>query len=157
MKFFCILLAALCATTSFGQTIKTLGFNTTNGQVVANTGTNVLTFTNDVRFADGEFTIKHPAGELQYGGVTFFEPETKTWFSAFSFGDTTNAATTRTNLGLPLVALTNTSNVTMMRALAGSTNTNEPYNGIIQYADGPDGDTYEMTVSNGIILKIEMQ
>jgi hypothetical protein len=63
----------------------------------------------------------------------------------------------RTNISLGLPALTNTSNVTAMRALAGSTNTNEPYSGIIQYADGPDGDIYEMTVSNGIILKIEMQ
>ena len=31
---------------SLGQTIKSLGYNTTNGQVVANTGTNPLTFTN---------------------------------------------------------------------------------------------------------------
>jgi hypothetical protein len=38
-------LALFCAT-GYGQTIKSLGFNTTNGEVVANTGTNVLTFTN---------------------------------------------------------------------------------------------------------------
>ena len=87
------------ALTNSNAATSLLGY-TTNGQVVANTGTNVLTFTNDVRLADGDFTIKHPTGELQYGGVTFFEPETKTWLSAFSFDNTTNAAITRTNLGL---------------------------------------------------------
>jgi hypothetical protein len=161
MKFFCILLVALCSATSFGQTIKTLGFNTTNGQVVANTGTNALTFTNAGVAFGGEITISGstisgPVNSLSFEDGAF----TGTIYmdgGSILFSGATNAATTRTNLGLGLPALTNTSNVTMMRALAGSTNTNEPYNGIIQYADGPDGDTYEMTVSNGIILKIEMQ
>jgi hypothetical protein len=49
MKFFCILLATLCSATGFGQTIKTLGFNTTNGEVIYS-GTNTLTFTNAVKF-----------------------------------------------------------------------------------------------------------
>jgi hypothetical protein len=43
-------LATLCAT-AYGQTIKSLGFNTTNGEVVY-TGTNVLTFTNAPAFTD---------------------------------------------------------------------------------------------------------
>jgi hypothetical protein len=43
-------LAILCATAS-AQTIKALGYDTASGEVVANTGTNVLTFTNEVGFA----------------------------------------------------------------------------------------------------------
>jgi hypothetical protein len=71
-----------------------------------------------------------------------------------AWNNTTNAAATRTNLGLPLPALTNTSNVTMMRALAGSTNTNMPPSGtfVIDPAN-----TYEMVVSNGIILDFYVQ
>jgi len=269
---FTLLLAALCAATSYAQTIKTLGFNTTNGHLVAATnvvwtnafnfstntvaaqvrtnlglGLPALTNTNAANFrtaielgatnsptfsqlnisnsstniftsvgnlfapsntTEGNITflrigigeeenkaaqIGYRAGGTNFGRDGFLQldlfgadnlfqlthddqtpelwtgtPPTK----IITFGATitttrpigfegtnaaSNAATTRTNLGLGLPALTNTSNVTMMRALAGSTNTNEPHNGIIQYADGPDGDTYEMTVSNGIILKIEMQ
>jgi hypothetical protein len=45
--FFAILLAALLAATSYGQTIKSLGYNTTNGQIVAATNvvwTNAFSF-----------------------------------------------------------------------------------------------------------------
>jgi hypothetical protein len=42
-------LAILSATAS-AQTIKALGYDTASGEVVANTGTNVLTFTNEVGF-----------------------------------------------------------------------------------------------------------
>jgi hypothetical protein len=51
MKFLTTLfaLAILCATAS-AQTIKALGYDTASGEVVANTGTNVLTFTNEVGF-----------------------------------------------------------------------------------------------------------
>ena len=41
-----LLFATLCAATGYGQTLKSLMYNSTNGQVVANTGTNGLTFTN---------------------------------------------------------------------------------------------------------------
>jgi hypothetical protein len=70
-----------------------------------------------------------------------------------SFANTTNAAITRTNVGLPLAALTNTSNVTMMRALAGSTNTNQPYSGAVELSDGIV--SWLLTFSNGILLKID--
>jgi hypothetical protein len=66
----------------------------------------------------------------------------------------TNAATTRTNLDLGLPALTNTSNVTAMRALAGSTNTNAPFSGGFQFQDPETSYVYVVTVSNGIILFI---
>jgi hypothetical protein len=42
-------LAILSATVS-AQTVKALGYDTASGEVVANTGTNVLTFTNEVGF-----------------------------------------------------------------------------------------------------------
>ncbi len=71
-----------------------------------------------------------------------------------SFANTTNAATTRTNLGLGLPALTNASNVTTMRALAGSTNTNEPFSGQFEFKNATD-DVYTATVSNGIILSVQ--
>jgi hypothetical protein len=43
-----LLLAALCTANSYGQTIKTLGYNTTNGKVVA--ATNVV-WTNSFKFS----------------------------------------------------------------------------------------------------------
>jgi hypothetical protein len=273
---FTLLVATLCATTSFGQTIKTLGFNTTNGQVVANTGTNVLTFTNDfvkintisayvgdlgvtadnVLFdATIEFTgtnvnqhIANTRANLgfstnlntfwtatnfsnarsavglgwsaltntnaanfrtaialgQTDSVTFssatisnsltvattlgsslfinntnisikYGPEGSGFLRLFNGGETislgadgktelsgplafdqtADAAITRTNLGLPLPALTNTSNVTTMRALSGSTNTNHPYSGVLTVLDvGAFDDTVAVTISNGIIISI---
>ena len=67
--------------------------------------------------------------------------------NAVSFGQ---PAVARTNLGLGLPALTNTSNVTTMRALAGSTNTNEPYSGTVALTN-----TNVLTFSNGVLLKIQ--
>lgn len=48
MRHILIILSALfvCSVPIHAQTLKSLMFNSTNGQVVANTGTNVLTFTN---------------------------------------------------------------------------------------------------------------
>lgn len=56
----------------------------------------------------------------------------------------------RTSLQLSLSALTNTSNVTVMRALAGSTNTNEPYSGTVALTN-----TNVLTFSNGVLLRIQ--
>lgn len=47
MKHLAALFLLLAASAAFGQTVKTLGFNTTNGHVVYS-GTNALTFTNGV-------------------------------------------------------------------------------------------------------------
>jgi hypothetical protein len=90
-----LLAAALAATPAAGQTIKSLGFNTTNGQVVANTGTNVLTFTNSV-YIGGSVRI------LDGTNKAFeFPNDAEAEFSyAISFLNTNAAATTRTNLGL---------------------------------------------------------
>jgi hypothetical protein len=89
-----LLAAALAASPAAGQTIKSLGFNTTNGQVVANTGTNVLTFTNSV-YIGGSVRI------LDGTNKAFeFPNDAEAEFSyAISFLNTNAAATTRTNLG----------------------------------------------------------
>jgi hypothetical protein len=122
-----ILLLAACAVSAQGQTIKTLGYNTTNGNVVY-AGTNVLTFTNDVRFGGDDLTISGQV--ISGGGVSLsFEDgllvgeillETN---SSIAFVGA-SAAITRTNLGLGLPALTNT-NVTNFRTAIGLGATND--------------------------------
>ena len=167
MKLFLTLLfAILCAATGYGQTMKALSYDVSNSVVSAPS----ITFTSQVSILG--VTVA-PDGMLQYDGNDVLELSSSTFLSEVQFSQpaatrsnlglpllaltNTNAATFRSAIGLPLPALTNTSNVTTMRALAGSTNTNQPYSGLIQYADSPTGDIWEMTVSNGIILKIEMQ
>jgi hypothetical protein len=150
-------LAIFCAT-ACGQTIKTLGYNTTNGQVVANTGTNVLKFTNeDVAFT--KITVGDPEDDAvvidnisieaafwKYNGVARISVEESDLRDGqenirLKWGDNTsgvdvdllrtagpieftgdnaatNAATTRTNLGLGATWLTNT-NVTNFRTAIG--------------------------------------
>ena len=83
----------------------------TNGQVVANTGTNVLTFTNEVKFGSGALTVsaQNISGsgvdlsfeDGAYGGTLYMDG------GSIEFSGATNAATTRTNLGLGWSALTN--------------------------------------------------
>jgi hypothetical protein len=116
MKHFLLtlLLATLCAT-GYGQTIKSLGYNTTNGEVVY-TGTNVLTFTNNISLSGDSFFASS-----QYGAGTnsvFIDA------GGISFGNPTIAAITRTNLGLGATWLTNT-NVTNFRTAVGLGATND--------------------------------
>jgi hypothetical protein len=98
MKTFFTLLATLllCSAPAQAQTIKTLGFNTTNGQVVANTGTNTLTFTNAVNFASGDLQFD-ASGGIYWSGDIRYEPETQTFYGALGFDQ---PGGTRTNLGL---------------------------------------------------------
>jgi hypothetical protein len=70
-----------------------------------------------------------------------------------SFYTTNSAAVSRTNLGMPLQALTNTSNVTAMRALSGSTNTNHPYSGSISVTG--TNNTNTLVFSNGILQSVQ--
>jgi hypothetical protein len=91
-------LATLCAT-ACGQTIKSLGYDTASGEVVANTGTNVLTFTNEtvniLSISDEGVLIWDVQNNSFYTETSFF--------SALAFAGTnaiTVAAETRTNLGL---------------------------------------------------------
>jgi hypothetical protein len=62
------------------------------------------------------------------------------------------AANSRTSLRIPLPALTNTSNVTMMRALSGSTNTNHPFSGSISVTG--TNNTNTLIFSNGILQSV---
>ena len=80
-----LLAAALAASPAAGQTIKSLGFNTTNGQVVYS-GTNPLTFTNSLQFA----TNARAATRTNLGGTTVGN-------SVFT---ATNAAAAATAIGL---------------------------------------------------------
>jgi hypothetical protein len=64
-----------------------------------------------------------------------------------------HAAQTRANLGLPLAALTNDSNVTLMRALSGSTNTNHPFSGSVSVVG--TNNTNTLVFSNGILQSVQ--
>jgi hypothetical protein len=56
-------------------------------------------------------------------------------------------------LQLGLAALTNTSNVTVMRALSGSTNTNHPFSGTVSVVG--TNNTNTLVFSNGILQEIQ--
>jgi hypothetical protein len=142
-----LLLATLCAATSYGQTIKSLGFNSTNGQVIANTGTNALTFTNGTVFFENI-----SAGALFSGTNEVYEFDSGQFAKPIRVLET-YIAETRTNLGLPLAALTNASNVTAMRALSGSTNTNHPFSGSISVTG--TNNTNTLVFSNGILQEAQ--
>jgi hypothetical protein len=263
-----LLLATLCAT-AYGQTIKSLGYDTASGEVIANTGTNTLTFTNAFNVAtnavaqvrtnlglgggdsptfsgltlegatlnvDSIKGVNNEATQIDLGSGDFSSPSGTfifttdsdklsvgteiefvgdnaatnatitrtnlglgaTWLTntnvtnfrtaiglgatnevffntvevdnfiisgsnqltipslflngSIEWNEASDAATTRTNLGIPLPALTNTSNVTMMRALAGSTNTNQPHSGNLDVV-GQLGN-FTIVVSNGIIIDV---
>jgi hypothetical protein len=165
-----LLLATLCAASAFGQTIKTLGYNTTNGTIVF-ANTNTLNFTNPVffsSFAQNDLSIQlWPSFEDE--GCAFgivrgtngivpllnlgFQNNTVHLFVPIGFQSNTVAATTRTNLGLGLPALTNTSNVTAMRALSGSTNTNHPFSGSVSVVG--TNNTNTLVFSNGILQSVQ--
>ena len=242
---FTLLLATLCATTSFGQTIKSLGYNTTNGQVIYS-GTNTLAFTNSTTIgaadamnftvtpteitvyssAAGENILTMPIDDVPIFSSAYYwnDPSIRAAFgfatnlntlwtatnssnarSAVGLGATwlTNTNVTnfrtaiglgasnevtfeaivggsrsinvvngefmgawyfddsvsfgapnvvRTNVGLPLAALTNTSNVTAMRALSGSTNTNHPFSGSISVTG--TNNTNTLVFTNGILREV---
>jgi hypothetical protein len=173
MRYFLAILAALllCAS-SQAQTLKALMINTTNGHIVATN--NDLRFTNAgsvaaTSFEAGEMIVSSAGIQTtEYGGKLDFETGEFTAsdvlvfsFSgssfllnrAFSFSSPTNADTSRTNLGIPLAALTNSSNVTMMRALAGSTNTNHPFSGSISVTG--TNNTNTLVFSNGILQSVQ--
>jgi hypothetical protein len=118
---------AILSATSYGQTIKSLGYNTTNGEVVY-TGTNVLTFTNQVVKFEASAEISDL--EVDSLGVA----SSAIFAEAFEFADTNAAAAARTNLGLGATWLTN-DNVTNFRTAIGlgATNDVEFYGGTFNY------------------------
>jgi hypothetical protein len=110
-----LLTAILCSTAASAQTIRTLNFNSTNGEVIANTGTNLLAFTNTIKFSvfneadvileevytdtNKEVGIHVANQELIAGGNAVFAWTTNEikFYQPANFYDGT-AANTRTNL-----------------------------------------------------------
>jgi hypothetical protein len=141
-----ILAAALAAAPAAGQTVKSLGYNTTNGQIVYS-GTNALTFTNSLTVASQTGSVlsvgttnvqirRDPgSGSLIFtanGNTNTFEFLTSGRLrlsGPLSFDATTNAlghaAATRTNLSLGATWLTNT-DVTNFRTDIGVGASNAP-------------------------------
>jgi hypothetical protein len=146
--FLTLLLASLCAATGYGQTIKALGYNTTNNRIIGPTNTNALVFTNVTTFdVDAFFNggdIRIGGGSLDFGGNerinleenrfagdwTFDQPAS--WRTNLGLGATwltnDNVTNFRSDIGIPLPALTNTSNVTFQGAIFPETTTNAPTN-----------------------------
>ncbi len=92
MKLLLTILACLIAASAGAQTVKSLGYNTTNGQVVYG-GSNSLTFTNALQFS----TNARAATRTNLGGTTVGN-------SVFT---ATNAAAAASAVGLGWSALTN--------------------------------------------------
>jgi hypothetical protein len=186
------------ALTNTNAATSLLGY-TTNGQVVANTGTNVLTFTNPILFS-GTANLTGQGGAttvdfLTFRGANFevinagattnkifngtydgtnylltiqavgtnvavFRPAATELLVPLQFNNTTNAATTRTNLGLGATWLTNT-NVTNFRTAidlgwAALTNTNSSV-GLIGFTTNggiviANTNTNAITITNPIVL-----
>ena len=112
-----LLAAALAASPAAGQTIKSLGYNTTNGQIVYS-GTNDLRFPATIRIgtnqsgfsSGGQFlTLTDGAG----GVAMIIGTNAITSYDPIAFSSTGNAAATRTNL-----ALGETNNVTFSNITA---------------------------------------
>lgn len=128
----------LTASAAYSQTIKTLGYNTTNGEV-AYSGSNILTFTNPLGFSNAATTRTNlglgaswltnsnspattNATNLTAGTLPDARLSTNVAILSNlpSWATTTNADVARTNLGLGASWLTNT-NATNFRSAIGLT------------------------------------
>lgn len=141
----------LCAAPLHAQTLKSLMFNSTNGQVVANTGTNVLTFSNSVSIDVGngsmQFRITGDGVSIYSGAVgddilVLPNDAPPVFANAYYWSDpsvraavgfstnlntlwtATNASSARSAVGLGATWLTNT-NVTNFRTAIGLGETND--------------------------------
>jgi hypothetical protein len=133
------------------------------------TNTNVTNFrtaigvglTDDVSFARLQLTDTTTnanlwiadGGEIEGDGDLNISAGALIFGSPLEFNNSTNAAATRTNLSLGLPALTNTSNVTIMRALSGSTDTNHPFSGSVSVVG--TNNTNTLVFSNGILQSVQ--
>lgn len=159
-----ILFLALCAT-AHAQTIRSLGYNSTNGHVVAATNvvwTNAFSFSTNAVAAQvrtnlglAPFTAPDGYAELRdaTNGLVLQVEDGVLLYREISFGGAAAVSNSRVNLGLPLPALTNTSNVTAMRALSGSTNTNHPFSGSISVTG--TNNTNTLVFSNGVLQSVQ--
>ena len=151
--------AALVVAPAAGQTIKSLGYNTTNGQIVYS-GTNDLRFPATIRIgtnqsglgSGGQFlTLTDGAG----GVAMIIGTNATTFYDPIAFSSTANAATTRTNLALGATWLTNT-NVTNFRTDIGLgaadsvTFSNITANGIINAKNATASPATNSAIASGI-------
>ena len=197
-RLFTILLVALCAISSArGQSVRTMGYNASNNQIIAATNlvwTNSFSFStnaaaaqvrtnlylgwsalinssatnfraaiglgasNNVEFntlalgGSGQMTIRGSAGNISFFDGIDSEDVLliRSDSDPVEINSQWNDPNVRSNLGLPLPALTNTSNVTTMRALSGSTNTNTPFSGSVALTN-----TNTLVFSNGILQSVQ--
>jgi lipid-binding SYLF domain-containing protein len=123
-----ILLAALCAATGYGQTMKTLSYNT-NG-VVAYSNTNTLQLPSSVKFG-GDVGIV--SSSLQFANEDRISLEETRFFGDWTFGGSITfeaAASVRTNLGLGATWLTNTNVTNFLAAIGLSATNNVSFNSV---------------------------
>jgi hypothetical protein len=142
--FLAVIAALLCAAPATAQTIKTLGYNTTNGVIVA--GTNALSFTNSVSFATLAFT-NITASNITLNGVI-----------SFTNGPTNQLQLTRANL-LPaysgnaskVLALNSNATDVQWVTMTAGTNTNT-VNFPILISQGGSGATTASGARNNLSL-----
>jgi hypothetical protein len=135
--------------------------NTTNA---ATTRTNLgLGATNNVTFADitltesgeDDVSVENTSGSIVLRQTTnalveFGTGASHLFYNAISFNNTTNAAATRTNLGIPLAALTNTSVTNFQKAIFYTNTAPSNIGGNL----GTIAAWIEIVASNGVTYKI---
>jgi hypothetical protein len=149
-----------------GQTIKSLGYNTTNGQIVAATNvvwTNAFSFSTNTVAAQVRTNFGLGSTWLTNSNVTNFltaiglgVSDSVQFSNVYASGltevrtlfvdDSTNQV--RVQFEEPANAKT------FVRNLTGSTNTNHPFSGTFNFNDPETESDFAVTVSNGIILFI---
>jgi hypothetical protein len=165
-----ILLAALLcwAAPAAGQTIKSLGYNSTNGQIIAATNvvwTNAFSFLTNTVAAQVRTNLGLGSTWLTNTNVTNFRSaiglgsgDTVTFSNVYASGltevrtlfveDSTNQVRVQFEDSADAKAF--------VRILTGSTNTNHPFSGLFHFVDPEfNNNTYQAVVSNGIILSVD--
>ena len=150
MRHLLVILAALllCAS-AHAQTVKALSYNT-NGQFI--TGTNALTFSNQINFAGGDVQILS-GGMIRFDSADRLELETATLHGEWKFNEpeyVRGELGFATNLNTFWAA---TNARTAARALSGSTNTNHPFSGSISVTG--TNNTNTLVYSNGILQSVQ--
>ena len=125
-----LLLAAALAAPAAGQTIKSLGYNTTNGQIVYS-GTNDLRFPATIRIGTNQSGLVSGGQFLTFtdgaGGVAMIiSTNETTFYDPIAFSSTANASTTRTNLALGATNNVTFSNITADGILTANDSTATP-------------------------------
>jgi hypothetical protein len=166
MHYLLTIFAALffCAASAQSQTLKSLMYNSTNGQVVY-AGTNALTFTNALSFGTNAAVTTRT--NLSLGATWLTNTNVTNFRTAIGLGATNDVFfkyLEATNVFVPSPGqVTLEEEVSIMfgspgarttaRSLAGSTNTNHPFSGFFNVID--DLNTpFTIIVSNGIILEV---